>query len=736
MHPSLPQQLPAWLADVSLQVTAILGLAWLVLKVYRRNSAAQRCLIAGATIAAVPGVMLVSILFPDWRLIQVATPPPAVEAKWELPATPPATITKTNSAPIQLHTQDRVPAPAAHWTASQWFIATWLMGIGGVSIAFLISAARLRRMAAKAQQTKDPFLVNELTKLAGEAGLNPERIRLLTAKESRVPMTWGLIGTNILLPSESTEWPQARVVLVLRHELAHVSRHDTWWTLAVHLSAMLLWFHPGVWAMLRIFATERETACDDLALQRGGQDPVTFAEDLLDAIGACSHGARPILPLALCMAEGDKTAVKARLAAVLDTSRDRSACTSSHCLVTAIFAIALTVVVGGLSACRPGSSGTAATQSPTGDTAQRIYFLTDIQWQKLTEGLEKRTPPAPPTDPFAPAPKQPRLPQPSSAPTELTAATIRIRTHLVEAGIPLSTISEDNEVVRLKDERTLIVTGPADIQDQVAKYLSTLVTDPMVRIDMQVIQLPMTWPTESLGLVFDKGGTLRQTTLTQKATEELLAHLKAIPGASLQGMPSSTFRSGQRSSIEMVREFIYPTEFDPPELTNVAAKPEADREAPGAFPVTPTTPTAFEMRPIGVRAEFEAKQLSPGMIQVDIAPEVTVLEGFVNYGSPIRTTGRDIIGTPVAINLTDNKIDQPIFHTAKFTSSMVIKTGESVIIGGLATPNHELWQEKKSSGSTGPSAPGVTMDQELAVRLNSTPERMVFFIISATTSTP
>ena len=728
MQPSPFQNVPAWLADVSIQSTLILGLTWLLLKILVQNSAAHRCLIAGAAIMSIPGVMLVSTLFPNWRLIQpVPAPSMVASATWQIRATSASEPSRPSPLP------NRSPVTVHRWTASQWLTGTWLLGIGGISAGLLLAAVRLRRIEAMATLPNETPLLNTLAALTTEAGLNPASVRLLLTRQSRVPMTWGLISPRIILPQESSHWPQDRLELVLRHELAHITRRDTLWTLLVHLSGMLLWFHPVVWAMLRTFAAEREAACDDLALSRVGQDPVRFAQNLLDAISACSGETRPFLPLALCMAAGDKATVKARLAAVLDTTRSRSVCTARHGLATLSIASTLIVLAAGLSACRPAPKGPTSNAASTEGPQQRVYFLTDLQWQKLTEGIAKPADPPEATDPFSPVPPRPLRSNVATIPTDLAAAALRIRTHLIEAGIPLSASHEDDEIVRLKDERTLIVTSPTESQEQIAKYLSTLAADLMIRIDMKVVQLPMTWPPESLGLVFDKGGNLKQTTLAQKETEELLSHLKAIPGSSLQGMPSSTFRSGQRSCIEMVREFIYPTEFDPPELSQVTAKPETDDEAPGAFPVTPTTPTAFEMRPIGVRAEFEAKQLSPGTIQLDIAPEITVFEGFVNYGSPIRTTGRNIVGTPVTINLTDNKIDQPIFHTAKFTGSMVIKSGESVIIGGLASPNHAIWLDKKMPSDTAPSAPGVTMDKDLATRLNSTPEKMVFFIITADT---
>ena len=57
------------------------------------------------------------------------------------------------------------------------------------------------------------------------------------------------------------------------------------------------------------------------------------------------------------------------------------------------------------------------------------------------------------------------------------------------------------------------------------------------------------------------------------------------------------------------------------------------------FPVTPTTPTAFEKRDVGVTLEVEPTIGPDGYsIDMQLAPQVVEFEGFINYGSPIQTT--------------------------------------------------------------------------------------------------
>ena len=70
-------------------------------------------------------------------------------------------------------------------------------------------------------------------------------------------------------------------------------------------------------------------------------------------------------------------------------------------------------------------------------------------------------------------------------------------------------------------------------------------------------------------------------------------------------------------------------------------------------------------------------------IEMDLVPEVVEFEGFVNYGSPITTTGTDILGNPQRIVLTANRIEMPVFATRRVTTNVTVYDGSTVAIGGL-----------------------------------------------------
>ena len=166
--------------------------------------------------------------------------------------------------------------------------------------------------------------------------------------------------------------------------------------------------------------------------------------------------------------------------------------------------------------------------------------------------------------------------------------------------------------------------------------------------------------------------------------------------------------------IEIIREFIYPTEYDPPEIPQeffgggiqgggglgglgggLAGLGGGGGGAAGGFPVTPANPTSFEMRPVGVTLEVDPVVGPDGFtLELNIAPEVTEFEGFVNYGSPIQTGAVDALGQPTTVVLTENRIEQPVFSTRKLTTSVTIWDGQTVAIGGLIREDVQNVQDK------------------------------------------
>ena len=171
----------------------------------------------------------------------------------------------------------------------------------------------------------------------------------------------------------------------------------------------------------------------------------------------------------------------------------------------------------------------------------------------------------------------------------------------------------------------------------------------------------------------------------------IMRGLSQKKGADVMTAPSILAKSGESATIEVIREFIYPTEYEPPELpqsvgTTSSNSNDGDGGGGGAeiFPVTPATPTGFETRNTGVTLEIEPT-IGENNYSIDLrfAPELVEFEGFINYGSPIQTLGTDILGNPISITITENRIEMPVFATRRVTTGLTIYDGYTVAVGGL-----------------------------------------------------
>lgn len=185
--------------------------------------------------------------------------------------------------------------------------------------------------------------------------------------------------------------------------------------------------------------------------------------------------------------------------------------------------------------------------------------------------------------------------------------------------------------------------------------------------------------------------------LTNPQFQVVMRALNQKKGVDLLSAPRVTTKSGQRAVIEIVREFRYPTQFEPPQIPQTVGSTAGAAAGAAAIPITPTTPTAFETRNTGVTLEVEPVVGPDGVtIDLNLVPQVVEFEGFINYGSPIFappatptvfTNPITLVQTLILPNpnrvLTPNIINQPIFSTRKVTTSVSVWDGQTVVLGGL-----------------------------------------------------
>lgn len=187
--------------------------------------------------------------------------------------------------------------------------------------------------------------------------------------------------------------------------------------------------------------------------------------------------------------------------------------------------------------------------------------------------------------------------------------------------------------------------------------------------------------------IFGAGKPDMQTILETEKYQELLRSLNEREGVDLVSAPKVTTKAGRRATIQIVREFPFPTEFTPPTVQQSQAG-----ESFVAYRV-PATPTAFETQNVGLTLEVEPNLTADNRVICALSPRVVEFLGFVNYGSDSPGRGdaaQDAIEAalqPVA--KTEDVINQPVFRTREMQTTVILRSGQTVLLGGLSRKDRQ-----------------------------------------------
>jgi len=263
------------LIDSALRSTVILAIAWIVTLALRRSSADLRHRI---WLAALGGVTLLPLI--EWIA------PSFLSSGRILENVP--TLAAFAAAPA---------AAARSGAKIPWLVAIWMIGAALVMLRLAIGLARIAKVTRTAR---------------------PEGHQIRISHAINTPLTWGVLRPVVLLPAYSTEWSDDQRETVLRHEHAHIARHDWLWQILARLIAAAFWFHPLVWLAMAALRSEAERAADDRVLASGAT-PTDYAERLLEVARRMSG---PTLLGGVAMTRGSE--VERRVREILDSSRRRS----------------------------------------------------------------------------------------------------------------------------------------------------------------------------------------------------------------------------------------------------------------------------------------------------------------------------------------------------------------------------------------------------------------------------
>jgi len=296
----------------------IVALAWLA---SFRDSASRRHLVWVGAFGTLVLLPVLAVLVPGSIVLSLPAPtvvPVAVDM---------SAVTISAPAPQAFHFGLEDAATA--------LIALWLAGIALFALRSLIAAIVLR--ALRRDSADNPFDPSELPELASGRAYD-----LRVSHAERGPVTWGIFRPVILLPNKALFWPGERLHAVLKHELAHIHRHDSLAQMLSLAACALYWPNPLVWLGARALRREAEMAADDAVIV-SGMTPSEYAGELLQvAVEFRAQDLAAASPLFMAA----PSAFEARLKSVLAPTQQRSGVTSMDVLkISGLALLATTALV-------------------------------------------------------------------------------------------------------------------------------------------------------------------------------------------------------------------------------------------------------------------------------------------------------------------------------------------------------------------------------------------------------
>jgi bla regulator protein blaR1 len=255
------------------KATILMAIGLTAAKLAARARASLRHLLLSTMFATLLALPLIIFTAPA---VTIEVPVSGTSAPVVAPKAPPQPY---DFVPPTSNTPARSTTESAHWSSPSWLTiirAGWIAGAMLLLASLAIDLWRLRRIRRNGLPWSE---MRKLTQsLIDESGVR-RPVEFLLHEEIPAPLTCGIWGTAVLLPSDAQEWSEADLRRALLHELEHVRRGDWVIQLAARVTCAIYWFHPLVWVAWRRLCLEAERACDD-SVVRSAEAP-EYAEQLL-----------------------------------------------------------------------------------------------------------------------------------------------------------------------------------------------------------------------------------------------------------------------------------------------------------------------------------------------------------------------------------------------------------------------------------------------------------------------
>lgn len=238
------------------------------------------------------------------------------------------------------NTADIINAPT---TISIWLLLAiiWFLGFVGIIAFHTIRHRYFMKMVRRwSEPITDLDCLEILNDLKSELRIKTQ-VGLSVCQTITSPMLVGFFRPTILLPPIDVN--RNEQLLILKHELIHLKRHDLWFKFMILTATVLHWFNPAVYLMAKATALQCEISCDALVLQRSNfQQRKQYGEIIIEVV---RNGAKLRTVLSTNFYSG-KRGMETRIASILDTKHKKAGIAVLCLVLIAIVIFGVTEMIG------------------------------------------------------------------------------------------------------------------------------------------------------------------------------------------------------------------------------------------------------------------------------------------------------------------------------------------------------------------------------------------------------
>lgn len=213
-------------------------------------------------------VAAVLVLLQGWAILPLTIEYVAQRASVDSIMLSESVLAGPNAPPPELISDDRTSYLES---ALSLVLAVWIGGAMFMVARYVWRYASLLRSLPRSSSTNSnpahQLWDDQWSRLAGN-GKQQAKCQFLVTN-TLGPLLLCLVPFRylVLVPEHLwTELDATQRESILRHELAHLSRHDLWKSVGIRLLALPQWFNPLAWKTVQAFDEAAEWACDDLIM--------------------------------------------------------------------------------------------------------------------------------------------------------------------------------------------------------------------------------------------------------------------------------------------------------------------------------------------------------------------------------------------------------------------------------------------------------------------------------------